>query len=211
MTSIISLNTAQTTYASNLNEDDEFVWEVRELDLHNFKKVFGFEPIFEVGDQLKKVIIDIFGPESYGWSITVKEWDYDADFGGDGVVRISTIPLNPNAYKEEIFIPTPVNEYLNDAKQAGTYLDDAYTVSGSVLTMRGKGPAGDRYIMEKEYDFRGVLVSEKYLSDPDQRVIVHVEGTWVIPFGNYFFGFIAIAIVGIVSIIIRKKKFQTHY
>ena len=212
MTPNISINArAQTTFDSSLSEGDEFIWEIRELDLHNFKKVFGFEPIFEVGDQIKKEIIDILGPEDYGWSLTIKEWDYESDFDSEGVVKYATIHKLPEEYEEEIFIPTPVNEYLAEAKEAGTYLDDAYSVSGNVLTMHNKGPNGDRYIMEKEYDFRGVLESERYLSDPDNRVIVSVEGTWSIPLGSYFFGFIAIAIIGIVYIMIKQRKFYTHY
>ena len=90
-------------------------------------------------------------------------------------------------------------------------MDDSFSVSGNVLTRHDKGPAGDRYIMKKEYDSKGVLFSETYLSDPDERVIVSVQGTWTIPFGNYFFGFLALAIIGIVAITFKKRKLQNHY
>ncbi len=213
MTSNISLNArAQTNYSSPLKDNDEFIWEVRELDLHNFKKVFGFEPVFEVGDQIKKKIIDILGPESYGWSLTVEEWDYDSDFNAGGKIKYDVIPKYPQDYDENIFIPTPVNEYLLDALHAETFISsgDGYSVSGSILTKLDKGPFGDTFRMEKEYDFRGVLVSEKYISTPDERVIVHVSGTWAIPFGSYFFGFMAIGIIGIVILMIKKNKYQAH-
>ena len=202
---------AQTIYDSTLREDDEFIWEVKELDLHNFKKVFGFEPIFEEGDQIKKVIRNLL-PVDYGWSLTVEEWDYKSPFTSSGKIKYDTIHKSPDDYVENVFIPTPVNEYLTDAKLADAYLSDEYTVSGSILTKRGKGPFGDRYIMEKEYDFRGVLISEKYMSDPEGRTIVYIEGLWkIIPFGNFFFGFMAFACVGIAVLMIKRKNYHINY
>jgi hypothetical protein len=212
MSSNISLNSrAQTTYGSPLRENDEFTWEVKELDLHNFKKVFGFEPAFELGDKIKKRIRNILEVE-YGWSLTVEIWDYKSNLDSSGQTTYDTIHKAPADFEENVFIPTPVNEYLHEAKLEETYLKDEYEVSGNILTMRGKGPFGDRFIMEKEYDgLRGVLISEKYLSDPEGRVIVLVAGLWSIPIGNFFFGFMAIAIVGIVILMIRRKKYQAHY
>jgi hypothetical protein len=59
--------------------------------------------------------------------------------------------------------------------------------------------------MEKEYDYRGVLVSEAYYDD-DNILMVKVEGKFrIIPLGNYFVGFIAFAIVGVI-IVMKKKK-----
>jgi hypothetical protein len=37
---------AQANYDFRLEEDDTYVWEVKELNKHEFEKTFGFEPAF---------------------------------------------------------------------------------------------------------------------------------------------------------------------
>jgi hypothetical protein len=63
------------------------------------------------------------------------------------------------------------------------------------------------YVVEKEYDSRGVLITEKY-SD-DDRIILEIAGKFgVIPSANVelILGFIALAVVAIIIVKIRAKK-----
>ncbi|MFW9952443.1 MAG: hypothetical protein ACFFKA_20175, partial [Candidatus Thorarchaeota archaeon] len=57
----------------------------------------------------------------------------------------------------------------------------------------------------KEYDTRGILLTETFYDEFDQ-VIVRLEGTFrFIPFGMEFIGFTILAILAIIVISIRKK------
>ncbi|MHA1291467.1 MAG: hypothetical protein ACTSQJ_02235 [Promethearchaeota archaeon] len=198
---------AKTTYSNKLKEDDEFIWEIKELNLHQFKKVFGFEPAYEVGDQAKKTILKKIDVPS-GWVLTVEEHDYKSNFAKNGTIAYYTVYKNPSDYDENIFIPSPAGEYLSEASKT---LPPEYTVKGTTVTKKDKGPNGDKYTMEKKYTTNGVLVSEKY-TDDDGIVLIHVKGTFqVIPSSNYFFGFMITAISGIVFVMIKKKKYCVNF
>ncbi len=196
-TVFISVNVnAQTTYEIDINEDDSFIWEVKELNIHNFEKVFGFEPAFEKGDKSRRVIREI-DTVSYGWYVTIEFWDFKDDFEKDGEIVYEKVYDNPTDYKDDIFIPTPVNEYLEDSE-----LPSKYVVEGSKVTQREID-----YTIVREYDTRGVLVMEEY-TDDDEIVMVRIEGTFrVIPMGNYFIGYIVIAVMAIIFVMIKKRKF----
>ncbi len=196
-TVFISVNVnAQTNYELDINEDDSFIWEVKELNIHNFEKVFGFEPAFELGDKSRRVIREI-DTAGYGWYVTIEFWDFKDDFEKDGEIVYEKAYDNPIEYEDNIFIPTPVNNYLED-----TELPSKYEVSGSIVTQRELD-----YTIKREYDTRGVLVLEEY-TDDDGIVMVRVEGTFrVIPMGNYFIGYIVLAVMAIIFVMIKKRKF----
>lgn len=203
MCSCVNLNVhAQEPYTTSLDEDNTYIWEVKELDLHNFKKVFGFEPAFEVGDQIKKVIKEINNLEAQ-WTLTVIEWDYKSDFSVNGTIRYYSIEKNPTLFDGDVFIPTPAEEYL---AEAAATKGSEYQAEGFVFTKKDKGVDGSNIKMSKEYDIKGVLITETYTDeDAESRVIVKVEGTWkIIPMGNYYIGFIAMAMV--MAIIITSRK-----
>lgn len=186
---------AATVYSLNINVNDSFTWEITDLNKHNFEKVFGFEPTFEKGDQIRKIIRDIIDSDT-GWTIVTEDWDYGSDFSKKGVTKYNSVSNDPKEYNDNIFIPTPVNDYLIAAKNTSS----AYIIQGSTIIKRTSN-----YRMEKEYDYRGVLVSEAYYDD-DNILMVKVEGKFrIIPLGNYFVGFIAFAIVGVI-IVMKKKK-----
>jgi len=205
--SSITIETSAQSYAFNYNEDDEFVWEVTELDLHNFKKVFGFEPIFEVGDQLKKRIRSILDFDT-SWSLTLEVWDYTSSFEGNGSIEYHTVHREASLYDEDLFVPTPVEDFLIAVDQLGI-LGSEYDIAGRTLTKYDKGVDGSRYTMTKIYDSRGIVETELY-TDDDQgdRVIVRVDGTFRIPFGETFIVFMGISIVALVFVMIKKQKFE---
>ncbi|MHA1147425.1 MAG: hypothetical protein ACTSR8_04205 [Promethearchaeota archaeon] len=189
---------AQTKYSLDINEDDEFIWEITELNLHQFKKVFGFEPVFEKGDQTKKKIVDLLDT-TYGWSIVLEEWDYNADFQRNGSIRSDIIYKNPANYEDNIFIPSPALDYLDQAKDD---LPSEYIVSGLKVTKRESG-----FDMIKEYETNGVLLYEEYIDD-DGIVLIRVERPPTIPFGNGFIGFTGFTIIGLIAIMIKKKVYS---
>ena len=196
----ISVDVKAATYEFELDEDDSFTWEVTELNLHQFEKVFGFEPNFEKNDETKKTIkrIDDTGD---GWSLTIEFWDFKIDKDDNGTILYEDVPNSPGDYDENIFIPTPVNDFL---AAAGEKLSSKYSVDGATVER-----IGTDYTMTKEYDQRGVLLSEEYIND-DGIVLVKIEGTFrIIPSGNIelVLGFIALAITGIIIVLIKKKKF----
>ena len=189
---------AQETYEFKLSEDDSFIWEVKELNVHNFEKVFGFEPAFEKGDKTRRTIRDI-DKKSFGWSLSVEFWDYKDDFDEDGAMIYEEVYDNPAEYKDNIFIPTPVNDYLAEADDD---LPSKYIVEGAKVTQRES-----EYTIVREYDTRGFLALEEY-TDDDGIVLIRAEATFrTIPMSNYFIGFIVLAIVCIIFVMIKKKKF----
>jgi len=205
--SSININVSAQAYTLNLSENEEFIWQITELDLHIFKKVFGFEPDFEVGNQIKKLIRSIIStPNTY--SLTVEEWDYGSNFNGNGTLAYYSVQKDPKNFNEEIFIPVPVADYLSEVDRLGI-LGSEYTLSGTTLKKRDKGVDGTRYTMTKIYDSRGILATEMYTDDDkDNRVIVRVDGTFIIPLGNTFFVFTGFSIIAVIFILIKKKQFH---
>ncbi len=193
---------AQTTYEFDLKEDDSFTWEIKELNIHNFEKVFGFEPTYEVGDQMKKTVRNVL-EISYGWSLSVETWDYDSSFNTNGSIDSVKVFKDPKDYIDNLFIPTPVNDYL--AEVANQYSE--YSVEGAKITKQAEGPNGDKYTLELEYDSRGVKASEVY-TDDDDIVLVRIEGTFKIPMGNYFIGILVGSVTAIVFVLVKKRPYR---
>lgn len=188
---------AQANYDFRLEEDDTYVWEVKELNKHEFEKTFGFEPAFEVEEKTRRVIQDVEDTDN-GWLITAEVWDYGEDWDEDGEILDEEVFDDPADYDDNIFLPTPVDQYLDDAQED---LPSEYLIEGLRVTKRETD-----YNIIREYDSNGVLVVEMY-ENKDGIVIVRVEGTFrVIPLGNFYLGFIALAVAAIVILMIKKKK-----
>ena len=194
----LSVDVYAQDYDFKHEEDDSFVWEVTELNKYEFKRVFGFEPSFEVSDKTKRTIQDVDDNDD-GWFITVEFWDYQKDWDEDGAIIYEQVHDSPGSYEDNIFLPTPVNEYLADASED---LPSNYIVEGQRVTIRET-----EYNRILEYDANGVLLSELY-ENKEGIVLVKVESTLrVIPMGNFFIGFIILAVLSIIVIMIRKKKY----
>ena len=211
MSSSFTIETRAQSYDFSFNEDDEFVWEVVELDLHNFKKIFGFEPIFEEGDQIKKRIRSILDFDT-SWSLTIEAWDYDSSFEGNGSIEYYTVNRDAALYDEDLFIPTPVADYLIEVDRLITQkiiLDSSYSATASTLIKHDKGVDGSRYTMTKIYDSRGILAVERYTDDDaGDRVIVEISGSFMIPIGETFLVFMGLSITAVVVVMIKRKSFE---
>ena len=192
------------TYTADQKEGDSFVWEITELDVQSFERVFDIVPKFEEGYKTKiliKKMIDV----SYGWSLTVERWNYIASresFSRNGSIEYMSIHSDPTEYNEELFIPTPVEDYLEEAAET---LPSEYLVDGKTVTRREQQ---DDFKLVKEYNGQGVCVSETYLDFDDNRVIIKVEGTFrAIPTGTWEpITFMMIAISGFIFFLMRRRK-----
>ena len=200
---------AQDQYDLGIRQNDEFVWEVKELNEYDFGKVFGAEPNFELGDRIRIVIRQIAHP-SLRWQITIDFWDYKEDWGQPGASDTIEVWENPIQYDDNIFIPVPVGPYLEEAEDT---LPSEYYVEGNTIFMRGTSASTGRdFLWEKIYNTNGVPQAEIYYSGHEaneQLMIVKVESTIpLIPVGFYFIGFILLSITAIIFIGLRRKKLR---
>ncbi len=201
---------AQAKYELEISEDDRYTWEVTEVNYYNFEKTFGFEPSFEKGDQMTIEITDI-DKITDGWSLTLEIWDYKSDKEKEGVRDYSTIYEDPKDYEDNIFVPTPVDEYFEEAEED---LPSEYIVEvGLSETGTEEAKVTRResdYTVVKEYNFRGIVVVEEW-TDADDIVLARVEATFrYIPMvgWEYIIGVVVFATIGIILVMIKKKKFS---
>ena len=195
-----TVNVRAVTYTLDVDEDDTFEWKITEINPHEFEKIFGYEPQLEKGDKAKRTINRVDDTND-GWELTVELWDFKVNKDDDnGTITYLTVPDSPGDYDENLFIPTPVNDFLSEAAED---LPSEYIVEGMKVTRRETD-----YIVEKEYDSRGVLLSETYIND-NEITLIKVEGTFrIIPAANIelLLGLIAFAIGAIIFIKIKTKK-----
>lgn len=206
--SCFSLDTRaqEDEYTVGFTEGTELIWEVTELDLMKFKETFGFEPNFEKGDQNRMIIREIDGT-SIIWRIEIEFWDYKTDWGLSGRILTLFMGKDPSEYADYLFSLYPVEQFL-DAVIA--YLPTDYYRNGLSLYKQGRSSTGLKYTWEKEYDTRGILITETVYDEFDE-IIVRLEGTFrFIPFGLYFIGFSILAIIAIIGVSIRKKKLRIN-
>ena len=186
--------------------NDEFVWEIKELNKDKFEYTFNTEPNFEIGDQVKMVIREVTNIEGIRWSIVVEFWDYGTDWIINGEIQYLSIYRLPQAYDDYLFVPTPVDDYLEiavDSLSPDYYLEPPLTIG-----RQARSDLGKNYRVEKTFDINGILFSETYF-DEGGSVIVKLEGTFfLVPLGFSFIGFMAIAIISIIAIFLKKNKIR---
>lgn len=197
---------AQTPeHSLGFNPGTELVWEITQLDLSSFREVFGFDPNFELEDQIRMVILDI-RETSVSWIIDVDFWDYKTDWSLGGEFRSILIGRYPEDFNDYTFCLTPIDDYL---EKVIDHLTSEYYRIGYSLFKQGRSGTGKDYLWEKEFDTRGILAIETRY-DESLQVIVKLEGTFrIIPFGTYFIGFSLVAIIAIIFISLKKKKIRT--
>ena len=187
------------------NEGTELVWEVKQLDLSSFREVFGFDPNFELEDQIRMVIRQI-DDSARSWIIELEFWDYKTDWGLSGEMKSIYIGKYPADYNDYLFCLTPIDDYLDEVRDS---LPPEYYVNGYSIFKQAISDTGKDYTWEKEFDTRGILAIETHYDEFDQ-IIVRLEGTFrIIPFGTYFIGFSIVAIFAIIFVSLKKKKIRT--
>ena len=197
-----SANAASVTYNIGVKQNDEFVWEIKDLNLDKFEATFGIEPNFHVGSQVRMVIREVDDITSK-WSIVVEFWDYGSNWLAKGSVEEIDIPKYPNQYDDFIFIPTPTKNYIEEALT--NLSSQYYSLSDNMIGKQDVSSIGVDYKVQKTYNLDGVLTSETYL-DQANLVIVKLEATFqIIPFGFSYLGFMSLTIIGLVIIVKRKK------
>lgn len=194
---------AQDEYTLDLNENEEYYWEVKSLDLFKFEQILGFEPNFALGDSVRLVIRDVEqAPTKY--DLTVEFWDYKTDWGESGEIQVLVMPRSPTLYDDFIFVFTPVDDYLSEV---GESMGPEYSVTSNSITKVTRAETGRDYVIEKTYDRRGVLLTEVFYEYTTGRVIVRLEGSSTsIPSGFYFIGFTIMALTAVIFITMKKKR-----
>jgi len=191
-------------YTIGFTEGTELIWEVAELDLMSFREIFGFEPNFELGDQ-NRIIIREINELTLHWVIKIEFWDYKTDWGLSGKQMDLTMGKDIESYSDYLFSLSPVEEYL---EAAVAILPSEYYRMGLSLFKQGRSDTGMDYLWKKEYDTRGILLTETFFDEHDE-VIVRLEGTFrLIPFGTIFIGFTFLAITAIIIVMMKKKSLR---
>jgi len=199
-----SVNVKAQTFNLEIKENDEFVWEIKELNIDKFEYTFNTEPNFDIGDQVKMVIRDVTDLKGVRWSVTVEFWDYGTDWTASGELEYLSIYESPTEYDDYLFVPTPVDDYFKTAIES--LPSDYYSNSPLTIGRQARSDTGIPYRVEKSFDIHGILLSETYFNEQNS-VIVKLEGTFfLVPLGFSFIGFMAIAIISIIAIFFKKNK-----
>ena len=195
---------AEPEHEIGFTEGTELIWEITELDLESYRTIFGIDPNYEVGDQIRRIIREI-RPSSSSWIILVEFWDYKTDWGLIGETTSIYIGNYPENWADYLFSLTPVEDYLEQVIET---LTSEYSRIGRSIFKQGKSDEGFDYVWQKEFDPRGVIVEETFY-DEDDQIIVRSEGKFrIVPFGIGFIGFSIVAIIAIIVVSIKKKNFR---
>ena len=198
------ISKAETDYDIGFTEGTELIWEITVLDLESFREIIGFNPNYELGDQIRMIIREI-NEISIHWNIHVEFWDYKTDWGlsGESIeILIAKYPMN---YEDYLFSLTPVEDYL---EQVIANLPSDYYRTGLSIFKQDKSDTGMDYLWQKEYDPRGILVEETFYDEFDDIIIRSVGQFRIIPFGITFIGFTIVAIIAIIVVSIKKKNLR---
>jgi hypothetical protein len=198
----------EETYEMGFDVGTELIWQITNLDEVNFKIIFGpnIDPNFEVGDQIRIVITQI-KEFTATFIISYDFWDYKTDWGLAGQERDFIVYRDPASYNYTTFALTPIDDFL---AAAALNLNSEYTVIGNTVIKQAISNQNKAYRIEKEYDLRGVVSVETWY-DEFNHIILRSEGTFRISFGMYFIGFTIVAMLGLVAILISKKKFTIRH
>ena len=205
--SLSLIGKAEPNHDLGFTEGTELIWEVIELDLASFRTIFGFDPNFELGDQIRMVIREI-DSTSISWIINVEFWDYKTDWGLSGEFYSIYMNKDPENYDDYLFSLTPVEDYLEQVIDSKT---SEYYRTGMSIFKQARSDTGEDYLWEKQFDPRGILTVETYYDDSDQ-IIIRSEGKFrIIPFGLTFIGFTIMAIIAVIGVSIIKRKLRINF
>ncbi len=164
------INVIEIEYFLGIKEGDEFIWEVEEVNITNFNTIFGFDPNYGEEDLLKIIIRNI-NEDVISWIIQIEMWDYGSNWDASGSLINFRIYKNPADFTDGIFLPMPVDIYLQEII---TNFPVEYYRTGLSLFKYGVSDTGKNYIGQKEYNTNGAMITESYLDEYD-NVIVRVR------------------------------------
>ena len=198
----------EDTYKPGFDVGTELIWQVTNLDEGNFKIIFGpnVDLNFEVGDQIRIIITGI-KEFTIQYIINYDFWDYKTDWELPGQPREFRTYKAPEEYNYTTFALTPIADYLAMAAET---LPSEYTVRGNTVIKQAISNQSKAYRIEKEYDIQGITSVETYY-DEFNHIFLRSESTVRISFGMYFIGFTIIAMLGLVTVLITKKKFTIRH
>ncbi len=212
---IILLNIFPIVSVSAKNDDDlgikegeSYTWTTEVMDKEKYMKAYDHYPyfIFAVEGKKQEYHIEyIYEDEDY-WKIEVELKIYKTYTDKNPIEININIPkkgenYNPDyipSYPEYIlvpFIPNNAEDYLDDWNEPS-----GYSVDGLEITHED----GD---IERTWVYQDNGVLSSYIIKYEGDVIYRFNiGLRLISFGHYFLGFMAIAVIGIIIIIIRKYR-----
>jgi len=161
------INVIEVEYFLGINDGDEFIWEVEEVNITNFNNIFGFEPNFGEGDLCKMIIHDI-NEDGISWILQAEFWDYGSNWEGSGRVVNFRIYKNPAGFTDQIFLPIPVNIYLQEIM---IHFPVEYYLTGLSLFKYGISDTGENYTWQKEYNTNGAMITESFLDEYDNVIV----------------------------------------
>jgi len=203
-TNVYAQDGEEVSYYVGFNEGTELVWEVTEIDALKFRDLFGIDPNFEKGDQIR-IVIRAITEVTVSWRIDYEFWDYKTDWALPGEEIVANLWKNTETYGDYLFSLSPVEDYLAAVVEN---LPSEYDVSGSTINKRGQTDVGEDYRWEKEYDTRGIPTIETYYNAYEE-IVARVEGTFrIISFGFYFIGFMLVVILGIIVVSVKRYKIR---
>ena len=161
------VNVIEVEYFLGIKEGDIFIWEVEELNNTNFNTIFGFDPNYGEGDLLKIIIRNI-NEDVISWIIQIEMWDYGSNWDASGSLINFRIYKNPADFDDELFIPMPVDIYLQEII---THFPVEYYRTGLSLFKYGVSDTGKNYTWQKEYNTNGAMITESYLDEYDNVIV----------------------------------------
>ncbi|MHA1671680.1 MAG: hypothetical protein ACTSV5_14070 [Promethearchaeota archaeon] len=202
----LNINVKAQGFALQIKVNDEFVWEVKELNKDKFEYTFNAEPNFDIGDQKKIAIREITEIEGLRWTVVVAFWDFKTDWVIDGEIEYLSIYKEPLDYNDPLFVPTPVDDYFEIAME--TLPSEYYLNSPFTIGRQARSDTGVKYRIEKSFDINGIIISETFF-DAKNSVIVKMErSNLLIPLGFSFIGFMTIGIISMIAIFLKKNKIR---
>jgi hypothetical protein len=208
----LSTNVSAQAFDLQISEDNEYLWEVKEINADKFEFTFDAEPNFIVGDKKKMVILDITETEaSYRWTLTVAFWDFGVDWIDEGDTQYLSVIMDPADYEQTIyndglFVPSPVDDYFETAIE--TLPSDYYFKPPFTIGRQWRSDSGVLYKREKTFEASGVLFQEIWYDSGDSVIVKMERIGFIIPFGFSFAGYMALATIALMGVFIGKKKWK---
>jgi len=216
-----TINVFGIDYTLDVKENDNFIWEITELDEDKYNEIFPFDHAnFEKGDQKKFQITKIDKSTDY-WKITYDYWKYtDKDFSENAdEEKVYKIYRDPAEQADKLLmmeniigmwvIPTPYTNYLEDLRDHFDHKGIALYLEDDKLVAKDSGVENvlPTYEVELTYDINGVLKILEYF-DQNGETFSKIE----LLEDNAIFGYDilivlgVILVIGLISVIFLRKK-----